>query len=320
MDTTKIAELLHPFVPDAPLPESLLENISTYIDLLLRWNARVNLTAIRDPGTIVTRHFGESLFTARHLFQAEREAATEGGNPGQSVGSQNVSLGGSKGIAIRGSVGSKKSEDRAAGEEVSRSTGALAEERGRAALQGRVSGIETEGALAPVPQAAERRQNASQGAIRGDDTTLYPAAEQRKKITLADIGSGAGFPGVPIKLWAPHARVTLIESNNKKATFLRELARALTLTDIDIKSARAESLSVASFDIVTLRAVEHFEAILPIASGLVAPSGRLALLIGAAQVQLAQSLLHSYEFPKPFSIPLSDGRCLLIGKTARSGK
>ena len=73
MDSTRIAELLRPFLPQAndqgpAANDALYHRISTYIDILLRWNARVNLTAIRDPEQIVTRHFGESLFAARHLF------------------------------------------------------------------------------------------------------------------------------------------------------------------------------------------------------------------------------------------------------------
>src|SRR6185312_8178771 len=52
----------------ATLSHEQLTSISTYIDLLIRWNSRITLTAIRDPEQIVTRHFGESLFAARHLF------------------------------------------------------------------------------------------------------------------------------------------------------------------------------------------------------------------------------------------------------------
>src|SRR5437763_1503574 len=96
MDTSHIAELLQPFV-DAQGPESShpersegdavpltgtqLGQISTYIDLLLRWNARVNLTAVRDHESIVTRHFGEALFAAIHVVAdapvrpAERSSA-----------------------------------------------------------------------------------------------------------------------------------------------------------------------------------------------------------------------------------------------------
>src|SRR5271167_2947158 len=67
MDTARIAALLEPFL-QRPLSPSQLDQISTYIDLLQRWNARINLTAIRQEEEIVTRHFGESFFLARHLF------------------------------------------------------------------------------------------------------------------------------------------------------------------------------------------------------------------------------------------------------------
>src|ERR1700680_208588 len=97
MDIARISALLAPFLrgpiavpgdsspavtgpchPDAAkagdvsavLSPAQLQHISTYIDILLRWNARINLTAIRDPEEIVSRHFGESLFAARHLFPA----------------------------------------------------------------------------------------------------------------------------------------------------------------------------------------------------------------------------------------------------------
>ncbi len=52
-------------------PRTLIPKLSLYLDLLLKWNARTNLTAIRDPEEIVRRHFGESLFTAAHLPAAQ---------------------------------------------------------------------------------------------------------------------------------------------------------------------------------------------------------------------------------------------------------
>src|SRR5271156_5263220 len=67
MDTARIADRLNPFLEQS-LSEFQLHQISTYIDLLLHWNARINLTAIRNEEEIVTRHFGESLFAASHLF------------------------------------------------------------------------------------------------------------------------------------------------------------------------------------------------------------------------------------------------------------
>ena len=220
MKVSRIAELLEPFfgkADDRRLTEAELANISTYIDLLLRWNARMNLTAIRDPEEIVTRHFGESLFAARHLFPARARVET------------------------------------------------------------------------------------------GD----LPAGLGR--IRLADVGSGAGFPGVPIKLWAPEISLSLIESNRKKAVFLREVCRRLGLRDVDIENVRAETISPATFDVVTLRAVEHFTDALAAAANLVRPSGRLVLLISSTQVQSAKSALSKLHWSDANPIPMSESRLLLIG-------
>ena len=268
MDPARIAELLEPFLlapfeqstdvsdsnpAPAPGPSALspaqLHHISTYIDILLRWNARINLTAIRDPEEIVTRHFGESLFAARRLFPVSP--------PVSSVSS------------VVNAVDSVADIGSGAG--------------GRAALQGRVEGETERRALAPV-------------AVR-----------------VADIGSGAGFPGLPLKIWAPDVSLTLIESNHKKAAFLREVARALTLTDVNVQNARAETLAGTAFDVVTLRAVECFEAILPTAAALVSPSGSLALLISSTQQDKAHTILPNFAWSTPAPIHHSRSRVLLIG-------
>ena len=209
-----------------PLTESQLNQISMYIDLLLRWNARINLTAIRNPEEIVTRHFGESLFLARHLFpkincHSDRELA-EGERPPSPPNS-------------------------------------------------------------PTPR-------------------------------VLDIGSGAGFPALPLKIWATDIHLTLIESNHKKATFLREIARALTLTNINVISERAETLTGslgATADVVTLRAVERFEAILPQAIAFLAPKAKLALLVGEAQIPHLTTFT-TLKWQPPISIPQSRTRVLAI--------
>ena len=69
LEQPRIAALLRPFLDAEPDPV-LLTQLHTYLELLLKWNARTNLTAVRDPETIVTRHFGESLFAARVLQEA----------------------------------------------------------------------------------------------------------------------------------------------------------------------------------------------------------------------------------------------------------
>lgn len=159
------AELLSPFYPDPP--DALVRSLSTYLDLLLRWNARMNLTAIRDPAEIVRRHFGESLFVARHL----------------------------------------------------------------------------------------------------------PACE-----TLLDLGSGAGFPGIPIQLALPHLAVTLGESQGKKASFLQEAVRTLALPT-QVWAGRVEAMPQERlFDVVTMRAVDDPEKAERVARRRLKPSGVLAVL------------------------------------------
>jgi 16S rRNA (guanine527-N7)-methyltransferase len=260
LDTNRIAELLEPFLTDSPhlnkdghsdscysgnsphpenschserseesgfgsdatLSQRQLEDISTYIDLLLRWNARINLTAIRQPEEIVTRHFGESLFAARHLF----------------------------------------------------------------------------------PKTPTWEQPAKPAPSQ---------AEQSLSRSVIDLGSGAGFPGIPIKIWAPEIALTLIESNQKKATFLREVTRALTLTNINVFSGRAEDYANPGAEVVTLRAVERFESILPTASDLVAPSGRLALLISEAQLPSVKILIPTFTWTSPIPIAQSSSRILALG-------
>ena len=67
LSESAIANLLTPYLSFSEVPATLLPQLSTYLDLLLKWNARTNLTAIRDPEEIVRRHFGEGLFAAQHL-------------------------------------------------------------------------------------------------------------------------------------------------------------------------------------------------------------------------------------------------------------
>jgi 16S rRNA (guanine527-N7)-methyltransferase len=238
MHAARIAELLHPFFPEAnhqrpTTSNDLYQGISTYIDILVRWNARINLTAIRNPEEIVTRHFGESLFAASHLFPH----------------------------------------------------------------------------VHALP-AASPRVDFDFDPVNDPRRTTDDRAGER----IADIGAGAGFPGLPMKLWAPNIALTLIESNHKKATFLREVARALTLTDINIQNIRAEALPPVTFDVVTLRAVERLTDVLPTAARLLAPSGRLALLIATAQLEDIRSTLPYLTWDPPIPIPESKSRLILVGR------
>jgi 16S rRNA (guanine527-N7)-methyltransferase len=152
LSESTIAALLEPYLVP---PAAILPQLSAYLDLLLKWNARTNLTAIREPEEIVRRHFGESLFAARHL-DAETPA-------------------------------------------------------------------------------------------------------------LLDLGSGAGFPGLPIALLRPAIHVTLAESQHKKASFLREVVRSLGLS-VEVWAGRAEALAPERrFHTVALRAVDNMAAAVAVA-------------------------------------------------------
>ena len=169
---TRIATLLAPYLGDATVPADLYPQLSAYLDLLVRWNARTNLTAIRDPEQMVVRHFGESLFT----------------------------------------------------------------------------GLTLSSLLSP----------------------LSP---------LLDFGSGAGFPGLPIQLLLPELRVTLAESQNKKASFLREAIRTLGLPHTEVWAGRVEDLPADTlYAAVTLRAVDNMPVALAAARPRVVPGGYLVTL------------------------------------------
>ena len=205
----RIADLLAPFLesppgPPAYLTDEQLGQVSAYLDLLLRWNARINLTAVRDPESMVTRHFGESFFAARQLLAAEAS------------------------------------------------------------------------------------------------------------LHALDLGSGAGFPGLPLKIFAPALALTLIESSQKKAAFLKEVVRTLALTDVDVFAGRAEDFP-STADLVTLRAVERYERALGMAARLVAFGGQLARLIGAAQAARTPQLVPAFDWAAPIAIPQSSARVLLVG-------
>lgn len=201
MDAEKIAELLRPFVV---LDSRQLAATTTYLDLLLKWNAKINLTAVRVPEEMVTRHFGESFFAAAKLLFS-----------GQAI-------------------------------------------------------------------------------------------------SVIDLGSGAGFPGLPMAIFAPEAQVTLVEANGKKAAFLNEVISALKLTNAKVFRQRGESFS-GSAELVMMRAVEEFATSLPIAAKLVKAGGRLGLLIGISQVSAAKVATPSLVWEDEIAIPASHSRVLLVG-------
>ena len=125
-----------------------------------------------------------------------------------------------------------------------------------------------------------------------DSLTFIKAIDVTKYNNLLDIGTGAGFPGMVLKIVFPNLEVTLLDSNNKKINFLQELSNKLGLTKINFYHGRAEDFCVKnreSFDIVTARAVTNMTALSELCLPLVKLNGYFIALKGANQDELNDS-------------------------------
>ena len=170
-----VRQLLEPF--GLTLSAQQTGQVTAYLELLLRWNEKINLTSIRDPADCVRRHFGESLYLGRC-----------------------VELGGK----------------------------------------------------------------------------------------LLDIGSGAGFPGLCLKILFPELAVTLLEPVAKKRGFLKEAARVCGMSGVEVRRERLEEFTgsagaAEAYDSATARAVGDFQELIPLASSCLKPGGRLFLWLSRRQ-------------------------------------
>lgn len=190
-----------------PISDQAVDRLLAYLELLLRWNRKINLTAIDSAEDCLTRHFGESLLLSKVVD-----------------------------------------------------------------LSGR----------------------------------------------LLDIGSGAGFPGLALKLIAPELSVVLLEPVAKKRAFLKEAARACEMTSVKVDGRRLEEFSrsddAGSFDIITARAVGGLESLIPKAVTALKSGGYLCLWVGSAQVSEIRAQNPTLCWQEPVAIPLSNNRQLLVGR------
>lgn len=144
-----------------------------------------------------------------------------------------------------------------------------------------------------------------------DALTLLPLlGEFGAGARLVDIGSGGGVPGIPLAIARPDLKVTLIEATRKKASFLVEVAAALSLSRVTVHAARAEEVGElrGSFDAVTARAVGKLSALVPIAAPLAKGGGLMLLVKGqradeeladASKVLAKQHTIHERTVATP---------------------
>ncbi len=132
---------------------------------------------------------------------------------------------------------------------------------------------------------------------------------------IADIGSGPGFPGIPLKILRPELELCLVESNVKKGTFLAEVVRELQLSNVRVLISRYEELGeeLAPLDFVCSRAVGEFGPFLGWAASNRVDSGQVILWIGGRDLEEAKKS-KQWEWKEPILIPKSLQRYLLVGK------
>lgn len=131
---------------------------------------------------------------------------------------------------------------------------------------------------------------------------------------LADIGSGAGFPGLALKIRQPGLEILLVEQNKKKSAFLSEMIRSLSLTGISVISAGYADWPAhnASLDFVTARALGQYPRLLKWAAPVLKPNGRVILWLGDEESNHLQSK-PGWSWKLPERIPGSARRQILIG-------
>ncbi|HXH67905.1 MAG TPA: 16S rRNA (guanine(527)-N(7))-methyltransferase RsmG [Candidatus Limnocylindrales bacterium] len=132
---------------------------------------------------------------------------------------------------------------------------------------------------------------------------------------LADIGSGPGFPGIPLKIIRPELELCLVESNIKKGTFLAEVVRELRLSNTRVQISRYEELGeeIAPLDYVCSRAVGEFVPFLEWAASDRVSAAQVILWIGGRDLEDIRKI-KNWEWREPILIPKSLQRYLLVGK------
>ncbi len=134
--------------------------------------------------------------------------------------------------------------------------------------------------------------------------------------TLLDFGSGAGLPGIPVALCRPEIRVTLAESQGKKAAFLREVVRVLGLS-ATVHAERAET-QAEKFDCVAMRAVDRMAEAVALAAGLVKPGGWLALMTTEGEVdRLKAAAGAGFAWAAAAALPGGEKRIAAVGQQIR---
>ena len=142
---------------------------------------------------------------------------------------------------------------------------------------------------------------------------------------LADLGTGPGLPGIPLAIARPGCTVTLVESNGKKARFLREAVRTLGLANARVAETRAEDLDEAgAYAAITARALATLERIIEVGGHLLAPEGRLLAMKAGSTGEEAARLAPGWRLESlhALAVPGLDAQreLAVVGRTRAAGR
>jgi 16S rRNA (guanine527-N7)-methyltransferase len=151
-----------------------------------------------------------------------------------------------------------------------------------------------------------------------DSLTLLPLLQDEQAVHLADVGTGAGFPGLVLACVLPGACFTLVEPRQKRVSFLRHLIRTLGLTNVEVVADRIEAHAVdwqGRFSHITSRAVAEPSLFLPLVRPLVTPATRVILMLARTEVLAGIQTLPSGPWriveTRAVHLPFSDAPRLL---------
>ena len=150
-----------------------------------------------------------------------------------------------------------------------------------------------------------------------DSLTIKKIIDLNDYKTLCDIGTGAGFPGIVLKIFYPHLQMVLVDAREKKLRFLDEVIKKLDLQNIETKHIRAEEYN-EKFDIVTSRAVANIEKLMDYTMHLVNKNGKLIAMKGDISSELTEevkkNILIKYQIEEiiEFNLPIEKSKRSLI--------
>ena len=156
-----------------------------------------------------------------------------------------------------------------------------------------------------------------------DSLTINKVIDLNEVETLCDVGSGAGFPGIVLKIFYPHLKITLVDSLQKRVNYLNEIIKELDLKDIKAIHVRGEDLK-EKYDVVTARAVANIEKLLKYTMHLLNSNGKMIAMKGNIDEELTDQVIsninkkYTIEKIDKFLLPVENSnRSLIIIKNKR---